>query len=136
MRMGLKFSSAFAVIACCLVLAGCSGGGGGSSEGPKVVPKGFANISGVVTGSGPVEGATVSTGRGDNIDTTNADGEYSLTVLPGKYTLILNVSGRQTTTVQDVTVDANESVILDLVAGDALAADEKAYVGSLRVVTM
>ncbi|MCK5557083.1 MAG: carboxypeptidase regulatory-like domain-containing protein, partial [Candidatus Hydrogenedentes bacterium] len=111
-------------------LVGCGGGGGG--EGPAIAREPLGTITGVVTGSGPIEGAKVSTDVGEHITITDAQGMYTLTVAPGVYTLIVHSNGYMTATVEDVWVVENQTVPADVEIGPPLEPGELTYVGSLR----
>src|SRR6188508_1822620 len=71
-----------------------------------------SSLAGVVTDSAdasPIEGAIVS--AAGRTDTTNADGEYTLTNLSdGAYTVTASADGYYTATVEGVVVGENEDV--------------------------
>ncbi len=72
-----------------------------------------SSVAGVVTDSAdasPIEGATVT--AGGRSDTTNSDGEYTLTGLrSGAYTVTASADGYYAATVEGVVVGTNEDVV-------------------------
>lgn len=81
-------------------------------EGRTLLDDLASSLAGVVTDSAdaaPIEGATVS--AGGRSDTTNAEGEYTLTGLrSGAYTVTASAAGYYTATVEGVIVGSNEDV--------------------------
>jgi flagellar hook assembly protein FlgD len=71
-------------------------------------------ISGRVSfmGSGPIPGALLT--AGDQSSTTNAMGDYSLSLAPGQYTLTCTATGYHPYTVNDVTVISGEDTTVDI----------------------
>ena len=88
------------------------------------------NIKGVVTDAdGPLYGATVLV-EGTTIGTvTDFDGNYSIAVEPGTYTIEVSYIGYATTT-QSVTVNSGAASELDVVMSEGLLVDEVVVIGS------
>jgi hypothetical protein len=71
----------------------------------------IGTISGTVTNSAgaAISGATVSYSGGSTTATTNSSGGYSLSVVPGTYSVTATASGYQSTTQSNVTVSSGNA---------------------------
>jgi len=80
-------------------------------------------ISGIVTdlGGSPISGAFIT--AGNQTDTSDLSGEYTLSLVPGLYTVICTATGFATQTLENVSVIAGQTSPLDFSLGSVSNSD-------------